>query len=131
MAVYWFSFKDNFTWKINKKAYQAFPCDPWFICSLCFILTPTGLPEIAKISPVYVIFFSLTKSKLLWALFIVASQYSGEQSRGYVSPSLFLKPSEEQINLFANVTKGSSGRGRNKLLSQKHLLILALTSKMQ
>lgn len=44
--------------------------------------------------------FLLRRSKLLWALFIVASQYSKELSRGYVAPSLFLKPNEEQINLF-------------------------------
>lgn len=50
-------------------------------------------------------FFSLKRSKLLWALFIVASQYSRELSRGSVAPSLFLKPSEKQINLFPKVTK--------------------------
>lgn len=67
-----------------------------------------GLSGTPQTSPAYVrihFLFYLKRSKLLWALFIVASQYSRELSRGSVAPSLFLKPSEEQINLFLKVTK--------------------------
>lgn len=55
--------------------------------------------------PMSEIIFFLKRSKLLWTLFIVVSQYSRELSRVYVAPSLFLKSSEEQINLFTKVIK--------------------------
>lgn len=78
-----------------------------------------GLSGASTTSPAYVrshFLFSPEEIKDFVGVIYCSLQYSGGLSRGYVAPSVFLKPSEEQIDLFSGVAKRSCGRGRNRLL---------------